>query len=396
VEVVDEAEDGPVEIRFEPEGSGFTVWSGEAVLAAVSGREDRGAFAINVGREGRCDREVAARILAGVEAIAAPGALLDMGNPVLRDEARRRGYPGARRAPLTIGPQPVVGARRDTTAAGRGGGTAPPRGGRPAAGGGAGAAAAAAIGALIGRAVSAEPWVENRRLFNLLRVGYGGAVRLTVADSDLTVTIPDSPDLMVESAARAVDTVLAVRDRFGADAEHLRTVSFDRETHTGGHPRWAGQANHTVFSIHLNDSLVLADGWVRLRRHRETTPSRRPPATARHPFTTIDGVAAHEAWHQIEFKFRGRLAEHSAFRRELGAVLGVETLEQAIQGGHRSAPEAFRRAHVRLIETVSAYAATNPLEAGAEMFEVWWCGAPNPTIDCFGRLLDRFFGIGPR
>jgi hypothetical protein len=47
-----------------------------------------------------------------------------------------------------------------------------------------------------------------------------------------------------------------------------------------------------------------------------------------------------------------------------------------------------------LAETVSNYATTNPLEATAEMFELWWHGASNPTIDRFGELLDRFFGVG--
>jgi len=367
VEVIDEAEDGPVELRFEAKGSGFTVWAGDAIVAAASGRPDRRVFAVNVQLDSRCDRGVAGRVLAEVEAIAAvPDAVVDMGNPVLRDEARRRGWTGPLRGPLTMG--------------------------RPAGD----ETVAAAVSALIGRPVSTGPARDRRRLFNTLRFGYGAALRLTVAEPGLTVTVPNGADLMVESVARAIDTVLAVRERFGSHAGHLRVVSFDRVSHGAGPARWAGLANQTVFSIHLNESLALAGGWVRLRRQRETAPLRRPSADVRHPFGAIDGVSAHEAWHQIEFKFRGRIADHSAFRRELGAVLGVETLEQAIQGRHRGAPEAFRLAHDRLLETVSPYATTNPLEAAAEMFKLWWCGVSNPTIDCFGALLDRFFALGPR
>jgi hypothetical protein len=27
------------------------------------------------------------------------------------------------------------------------------------------------------------------------------------------------------------------------------------------------------------------------------------------------------------------------------------------------------------------------------MFKLWWCGVSNPTVDCFGGLLERFFGV---
>ena len=104
MEVIDEAEDGPVELRFEAKGSGFTVWAGDAIVAAASGRPDRRVFAVNVQLDSRCDRGVAGRVLAEVEAIAAvPDAVVDMGNPVLRDEARRRGWTGPLRGPLTMG-----------------------------------------------------------------------------------------------------------------------------------------------------------------------------------------------------------------------------------------------------------------------------------------------------
>lgn len=377
MEVVDEAEGGPIELRFTAEGSGFNVWAGDLLLAAVSARADHQSLTVDVRAEGHCDRHVAECILTAVEALAThPGALVDSANPIVRDQARRRGYAGPLRGPLTTGLHSGQAVRP----------VAPDR-----------MEMADSIGVLLDRLVTADSAGTTRRLFNVLRFGYGDVLRLAVGTPPLTVTVPDSPDVMVETVAAAIDTVLAVRDRFGPHAEHLSVVSFDRASHHRGQQvRWAGHANHMVFSIHINDSLALADGWLHLRRQRETAPLRRPPAIVRHPFTAIDGVVAHEAWHQIDFGFRGRLADQMAFRRELGAVLGVQTLEQAILGGHPNAPDASRLAHERLTETVSAYAATNPLEATAEMFKLWWCGTSNPTIDRFGELLDRFFGVGAR
>src|SRR3712207_1631188 len=104
VEVIEEAADGPVEVRRDLESDGFTVWAGDVRVAAVSGRADRLAFAVNVYAAGHCGRDVAGRILTAVEAMAAgPGAVVDSASPVLRDQARRRGYTGPLRGPLTIG-----------------------------------------------------------------------------------------------------------------------------------------------------------------------------------------------------------------------------------------------------------------------------------------------------
>lgn len=367
MEVIEEADDGTVEFRGRTDRLGFTVWTGEVQVAAVAARADSRSFAVTVYAHGRCGREVAQRILAEAEAMAAGGGVvLDSQSPVVRDQARRQGYTGPLRGPLTLLGLPVD---------------------RPA--------TAAAVSALIGRPVS-EDVPRRHRLLSAVRSGRRGVVCLTVAEPRLVVTIPESPDLMIESVAGAIDTVLAVRDHFGTHAGHLQLVTFDRDSHGAGGTTWAGQANQTVFSIHLNDSLALADGWVRLRRERETAGARQTSAVVPHPFTLVDGVSAHEAWHQIEFKFRGRRADHAEFRRELGVVLGVDTLEQAIQGRQRAAPEELLLACKRLVQTVSPYAARNPLEATAEMFKLWWCGVSNPTIDCFGRQLERFFAVGSR
>lgn len=369
MEIVDETDDDePVEFRFEPAGPGFSVWAGDRQIVAVAGRADRRAFAVNA-LPGRCSRAVADAVIANLERVAADEAVFDSPNPVVRDQARRRGWAGPLRRPLTRGSNTAVGSPA-----------------QPATGSVDREGLAAAVGELIGRTVQAgAPAAGSRRWFDFTRLGYSRAVRLTVESPGLSVAFPDRADVMVEAVAGALDTVLGVRERFAGHADHLRVVVFDRASHTSQPSRWIGKANDSVFSIHLDDTLALADGWVRVG-------GRGDGSWARHPFTMADAVTAHEAWHQIEFKFRGRRADHAAFRRQLGVPLGVDTLEQAIQGGHPRASEEFRHAHDRLRDTVSAYATTNPMEATAEMFELWWCGVTNPTIDCFGQLMQSFFG----
>jgi hypothetical protein len=323
VEVVDDTQDEPAELRFDAAGPGFSVWAGELRILAAAAREDRQTLTVDVDADGRCTRAVADQVVAQLERIAPPGAVLHSPNPVVRDQARRRGWTGPLRGAL------VRGASGGSGSGGAGRAVDHPS---PT------EAVVATVAELTGRNVEQHRRRPSRRWWNALRLGYGAALRLKVDAPDLTVAVPDSPDLMVESVAGAIDTIAAVRGSFGDHAGHLRLVSFDRVTHTNERPRWAGLADDTVFSIHLNDSLALGDAWVRLRRQRESAPTRRPPATAPGPFTVVDGVAAHEAWHQIEFKFRGRVADHVAFRRALGEALGWRRSSRPSRGGTATPP----------------------------------------------------------
>ena len=81
------------------------------------------------------------------------------------------------------------------------------------------------------------------------------------------------------------------------------------------------------------------------------------------------------------------------FNAALGDALGVGTLEHALRGRERDAPPEWRAAHERLVQDVSAYAGTNPREASAEMFSLWWTTpAPRPpVIERFGELVERYF-----
>jgi hypothetical protein len=146
----------------------------------------------------------------------------------------------------------------------------------------------------------------------------------------------------------------------------------------------------------MNASFASLEGLTRmeqLRAERSSGGSAVVPA----PFNQIDGTTAHEIWHQMEGAVEARRSMDGIdLRRRLGEALGVETLEQAINGGRPRAPDAWKVAHERLVNEVSPYGATAPVEATAEMFKLWWCanGAATPIVRRFGELveplLDRF------
>jgi hypothetical protein len=109
----------------------------------------------------------------------------------------------------------------------------------------------------------------------------------------------------------------------------------------------------------------------------------------------VDGTVAHEWWHQIDAHFQARRYRESIeFRREIGHYFGVETIEHAT-AVQANAPDAWKAAHERVAGEVSSYGGTNPKEATAELFKLWWCnvGEPTPVVRLFGQLLARYFGV---
>jgi hypothetical protein len=124
-----------------------------------------------------------------------------------------------------------------------------------------------------------------------------------------------------------------------------------------------------------------------LRSERESGGSAGVPA----PFNQIDATTAHEIWHQMDGAIEARRSMDGIdLRRRLGEALGVETLEQAVNGARPRSPERWKVAHARLVDEVSAYGATAPVEATAEMFKLWWCavGEPTPIVRRFGELIE--------
>jgi hypothetical protein len=113
------------------------------------------------------------------------------------------------------------------------------------------------------------------------------------------------------------------------------------------------------------------------------------------PWFAIDGVVAHEYWHNLDATVVASPATYVEINRALGVELGVDTFEHALRGRDTGAPPEWRAALVRIVTEVSLYATTNWREATAELFKLWWCaprdGAPAPLVACFGAQLDRFY-----
>jgi hypothetical protein len=228
--------------------------------------------------------------------------------------------------------------------------------------------------------------------------GLPAAAEFDVTDVEtgrtLRVLLPTREDLMIEGVACAVDTAERVTRRFGKAMPPLRVLSIDHSSSGLRDHRHAGESSGSAAQISLSASLVCAEEYVKLQRTRAVRPARHPSAAVRGPFTVIDGVTAHEMWHQMEHMLEAVDYRASIeFRRALGAYFGLATLEHVVDGRRPNASEAARAANERLVAEVSPYAGSARLEATAEMFKLWWCAAEPPTgvIKFFGELVERYF-----
>jgi hypothetical protein len=345
------------------------VWDGTSQVAAVerSQREGRDLVGVTVltpltlGRAGA--RELVG-VLAGVGETGSDGPpLVFVHDALVRFEARAAGWSGALRQPLTA-----------------------PRASTPDAAP-AGDARLAAVGALL-------PGADVRR------VGLGRhllTLRITDAGgrTKIRVRMPDRDDLMPEVIASAVDTTLAVKRRFGRMASGVRALAFD---HGGGQfadGSVAGSAESGTGTIFLNTNLAFADDLASQRLRMAAEGAVGVAAVVPPPFTALEGVVAHELWHNLDATIQTTPGVYFEFNRALGEELGVETFEFALRGGEATAPPEWRAARVRIVQEVSVYATTNMREATAEMFKLWWCSRPeappSPLVACFGALVDRYY-----
>ena len=115
----------------------------------------------------------------------------------------------------------------------------------------------------------------------------------------------------------------------------------------------------------MNASFASVEGLTTMEtfraQHPEAERSGGGSAGVPAPFNQIDGTTAHEMWHQMEGAFEARRSMDGIdLRRGLGEALGVETLEQAVNGVRPRSPESWKAAHARLVNEVSAYGATAP------------------------------------
>jgi hypothetical protein len=210
-------------------------------------------------------------------------------------------------------------------------------------------------------------------------------------------SVPYRDDLLIESLARCIDTTIAIRRRFGRVASTARRVSWDHSDFQLLHGNNAGSADRSSGLIHMNASLVSVEGLMAMEAQRAERGGG-GSASVPGPFNQIDGTTAHEMWHQMEGAVEGRRAMTGIeLRRRLGEALGVETLEQAVNGGRPRSPDSWKIAHARLVTEVSPYGATAPVEATAEMFKLWWCATsePTPIVRRFAELVQPILDAYP-
>jgi hypothetical protein len=224
--------------------------------------------------------------------------------------------------------------------------------------------------------------------------GVAGTVHLTVDDTSasppLRLAVPFDGQVMAEGLAVAIDTALAVRAGFRPLVDDVR-IFYDQSLPGLRTGSIAGAAYSSVRDVHISPAYASAVAMDAQVGHHQEPQS---PRAALPPFTRIDSVVAHEYWHQIEFGLESsRYRDSVELRRALGGYFGVETLEHVIRGAAKGAPVFWQEAHQRLRDEVSAYAATAPKEATAELFSQWWCTAsdPPPSARFFGEVLRRFF-----
>jgi hypothetical protein len=366
---------GPLELRRGgDDASGrLEAWRGDEPVAALL--ESAGPTATSVSLLGRQIPIAEADVRALLDALIAhapAGLELVTTDPLVRDVARRHGFAGPLRGPLAPGSSAVAGPAglEDPTAL------------------------RAAIQQLLpGIDVDIEARVGvTRGLFRRAASGVARTVNLFAAPTpqspSVRFSVPNRADLLVESVARCIEMTIEIGRRCGRAASHVRRVSFDysdSQLLSGHH---AGSADRVSGTIHMNASLASIEGLTAMETRRAERGGG-GSAGVLPPFNQIDGTTAHEMWHQMEGAIEGRHAiDGIELRRALGEALGVETLERAVDGGRASAPQAWQHARERLVEEVSPYAATAPVEATAEMFKLWWCGSGelSPIVRRFGEL----------
>ena len=220
-------------------------------------------------------------------------------------------------------------------------------------------------------------------------------LRAVAADGGFRMRLkaPDRSDLMPEVVAAALDTAFAIRRRYGRMAVGVHTITIDDGAGGMDDHMTAGSTQGGSGTIYLETSLAFADALSadRLRRGGRRGVSAEVPR----PWFHIDGVVAHEIWHNMDATVATTPGVYVEFNRALGEELGVETFEHALRGRDAGAPEPWRAGFRRIVEEVSPYATTNMREATAELFKLWWCASPQSPpralVARFGALLDRYY-----
>ena len=333
-----------------------TVWDGATPFATlVPSANGGGAVSLQLAAPVVLRRDLVTRVVDALTVARVP--VLDVGDELLRDAARRAGWTGGLRAPL-----------------------AAPTGAAPA------VDAASAVQALLpGTTVTRRTGFFSRNVLTL---------RVDTPDGlHGTVKVPDRPDVVPELLAAALDVLVSVRRRFGRMASGVHTITIDDGAGMFDDHRVAGSAQAGTGTFYLDTSLACVDAIDEQRRRMagKAYVSARPTR----PWFAIDGVVAHEYWHNLDTTVVASPAVYTELNRELGVELGVDTYEHALRGRESGAPPEWQAALRRIYTEVSPYATTSWRESTAELFKLWWCrppdAPPTPLVATFGALLDRFY-----
>lgn len=235
------------------------------------------------------------------------------------------------------------------------------------------------------------------RISRRMVTGMAGNARIT-AERDgarATTVAVIGADLMTESLAAALDTLLRLDSRFGAIARQLPTVVFAMSDLHMVEGRVSGEAGSGGLSInpaHVNIAAMEMLAQRPLVAVSSSGIDSRASRRSMSGFLPVEGVVAHEVGHYIDHALRGgRLSDSSEFRQRIGHALGVESVELALRGRSPDAPLEWQHAQRDLVEQISDYATTSGVELFAEIFEAWFHGGVGPVIAAFGPLMDERF-----
>jgi hypothetical protein len=344
-----------------------TVWDGATPIATVvPSATDGGAVSLQLVAPIVISRAVATGIVSALTGARVPA--LAVSDELVRSAARTVGWTGPLRAPLvppTATPiDPPIDARIETSPDGLD--------------------AAAAVAALL-PGTTVERRGFGRRVLSLRATGPDGL--------RVKVKVPDRADVIPELLAAALDVTFAVRRRFGRMASGVHTIAIDDGAGTFDDHSTLGSAQSGTGTFFLDTSLAFVEA---MDAQRQRMAGRRGvSASPSRPWFAIDGVVAHEYWHNLDTTVVATPAVYLELNRFLGAELGVDTYEHALRGREPGAPPEWQAGFQRILQEVSPYATTNWRESTAELFKLWWCrpidGPPAPLVAAFGALLDRFY-----
>ncbi len=332
-----------------------TIWDGATEVAAfepsASGVPD--AISLRMLTGATLGRDAARAMVDAVTRADVP--VLDVADALLRGEARATGWTGTLRGPLVAPTGPAGGLDPVAT---------------------------------VETLLPGVEVVRGRRTRQPLSFG-----AKTTDGLRIKVKVPDRPDVMPEMLAAALDTALAVRRRFGRMASGVHGITIDDGAGGFDDHRTAGSASSGTGTFFLDTMLACADAMDAQRRRM--AGGRGVSASVPRPWFQIDGVVAHEYWHNLDTTVVASPKVYLEINRALGAELGVETYEHALRGRDQTAPPAWQLAFARVVTEVSPYATTNWRESTAELFKLWWCRPldtpPAPLVACFGAQLDRYY-----